>query len=76
MDNLTAIRRQVRLALGHMTRHPAVRRVRSKPVLITPAMKTQIRLLARTTDMTAHQIANRVGVRNSGRVSEVLNGRR
>ena len=76
MTNLLEIRRQVRRALGLMTREPACRRAPEKPVFITPEMKSEIRRLGRTTDLTMHQIANRVGVRNNARVSEVLNGKR
>jgi hypothetical protein len=56
---------------------------RDRPIRRAPAVRTRIdrdmrhqmfRLNA--SDLTIHEIANEVGVRNSGRVSEVLNGKR
>jgi predicted XRE-type DNA-binding protein len=38
-------------------------------------MRREIRRLANTTEMTLHEISEVVGVRNIGRVSEVLNGK-
>jgi hypothetical protein len=75
MANLLQIRRQVRRAIGLMTREPACRRAPSQPTIITPAVRQQIRRL-RYSDLTIHQIANRTGIRNNGRISEVLNGKR
>ena len=43
---------------------------------IDPAMKRRIRMLVANTDMTMHEIANKVGLRSSGRVSEVVHGKR
>ena len=43
---------------------------------ISDDTKAQIRALAYSTDMTMGQIAERVGLRNQGRVSEVLTGKR
>ena len=76
MTDLLAIRRQVRRAIGLMTREPACRRAPEKRVVLDYKIKARIRWLARHTDMTIHQIAEEVGVRNNGRVSEVLNGKR
>lgn len=65
------------LALENMTRKPPVRRARSKPVKIDAALKAHIKRLAKIwPDKTIHEIASMAGVRNSGRVSEVLNGLR
>ena len=75
MTELLAIRRKVRQAIGLMTREPRVRRAPSKPRFITPAIRKYIFKLART-DHTIHEIANLTGIRNSGRISEVLNGKR
>ena len=75
MTNLQQIRAQVRRALFHMVRAPRIRRAPSKPTNITPQVRKYIFKLART-DHTIHEIANLTGVRNTGRISEVLNGKR
>jgi hypothetical protein len=75
MTELLQIRRQVRRAIGLMTREPACRRAPSRPTIITPSTRKYIRKLART-DHTLHEIANLTGIYNMGRISEVLNGRR
>lgn len=75
MTDLTMIKRQVRIALSWMVRAQRIRRAPSRPVIITAATRKYIRKLART-DHTIHEIANLTGVRNSGRISEVLNGKR
>lgn len=76
MTDLVTIRRQVRRAIGLMIREPACRRAPEKRVVLDHKIKARIRWLARHTDLTEHQIAEEVGVRNTGRVSEVLNGKR
>jgi hypothetical protein len=53
----------------------AVRRAPAHPTKITAEMRREIRRLANTTEMTLHEISEVVGVRNIGRVSEVLNGK-
>jgi hypothetical protein len=75
MTDLLVIRRQVRRALSYMLREPPCRRVAGRPTLITPETKIEIRRLGRS-GLTMHQIANRTGVYNMGRISEVLNGKR
>lgn len=75
MTNLLDIRRQVRRAIGLMTRAHRVRRVSGRPTLITPQTRKYILKLART-DHTMHEIANLSGIYNMGRISEVLNGKR
>ena len=75
MNDLLQIRRQVRKAIGLMTREHRIRRAPSKPTIITPATRKYIFKLART-DHTIHEIANLTGIRNNGRISEVLNGKR
>jgi hypothetical protein len=75
MTDLIQIRRQVRRAIGLMTREPACRRAPGRPTIITPATRKYIRKLAGT-DHTIHEIANLTGIYNMGRISEVLNGRR
>jgi hypothetical protein len=68
-------RNLINKALRLMWRDKAIRRAPGKPSNIGILKRAQIRHLARTTNMTMHQIAMSVGVRNSGRVSEVLNGK-
>lgn len=75
MTDLLQIRRQVRRAIGLMTREPPCRRVPGRPTIITPETRAQIRRLARS-DHTIHEIANITGIYNMGRISEVLNGKR
>jgi hypothetical protein len=64
------------VALNETWRAPSVRQAPKLPMRITDEVKTQVRALAYSTDMTMGQIADRVGLRNQGRVSEILNGKR
>jgi len=66
----------LRKALQETWRAPAVRQAPRLPMRISDDTKAQIRALAYSTDMTMGQIAERVGLRNQGRVSEVLTGKR
>jgi hypothetical protein len=63
-------------ALELMVREPACRRATPHTVRITAAMRADIHHLADTTNLTMHEISERVGVHNIGRVSEVLTGKR
>ena len=58
-----------------MRRDRPVRRAPATRRPITRVIRQQIHVLSGT-DLTEHEIANEVGIRNSGRVSEVLNGKR
>ena len=73
MDQLT--RRLILSALRKMVRDKPIRRAPGKRKKITDRVRANIDQLART-DMTMTEIAYAVGVRNSGRISEVLNGKR
>jgi hypothetical protein len=75
MTDLLQIKRQVRRAIGLMTRERACRHAPSRPTIITLATRKYIRKLA-STDHTLHEIANLSGIYNIGRISEVLNGHR
>jgi hypothetical protein len=68
-------RRYCKLALGHMTRAHAVRRAPATPNRVTPAMRAAVRAL-KYTDLTMHEIANKVGLANGGRVSEIMGRKR
>jgi ATP phosphoribosyltransferase regulatory subunit HisZ len=57
-------------------REPSVRRAREVETDITDEMREKIAILARNRSLTMHDIARRVGLRNGGRVSEILNGKR
>jgi hypothetical protein len=58
-------------------RQSPVRRSRAVEMEITEDVKWAVKDLAkRKPNMTVHQIAQRVGLRNGGRVSEILNGKR
>ena len=70
------IRKQVRRALGLMYRVPYVRRAPAKRKIIDRGLRRRVRHLVGTTDMTMHEIANVVGLRSSGRVSEVMHHKR
>jgi hypothetical protein len=67
----------MRAAMRLMTREPPIRKgTKHRKVPVTPAMRVEILRLARDPNLTIHEIGNRVGLRNSGRVSEILNGKR
>jgi hypothetical protein len=69
------VRRQLHAAHMLMTREPAVRRARGAKTKIDRKTRRRVEVLA-ATDMTMHEIAHATGLRNAGRVSEVLNGKR
>ena len=66
-------RRYCKLALANMTRAPAVRRAPKKQTPITARQKHAVRVLQHTT-LTGTEIANKVGLANAGRVSEIMTG--
>ena len=69
--------RYIKAALPLMTRAKAVRRARQKQKPITAAQKRAVLVLVKQDpDMHYHEIANRVGLANGGRVSEIVTGRR
>jgi hypothetical protein len=70
-----AVCRVLKMALILMFREKAVRRVSGTPHKITMGERILIKRLART-DLTMVEIANRVGIKNQGRISEVLTGQR
>ena len=63
-------------ALRLMTRVKSVQRIGSRPQTISAEMRRQIFRLHKEGKKTEHEIANAVGLRNAGRVSDVLHGRR
>jgi hypothetical protein len=63
-------------AIRLMWREPQLRRAPGKRMKIDASLRRRIKELAATTSMTEHQIANVTGVRNSGRISEVLHNKR
>jgi hypothetical protein len=69
------VKRLLEQALLLMKRDRPVRRAPATRRPITHIIRRQIHVLSGT-DLTEHEIANEVGIRNSGRVSEVLNGKR
>jgi hypothetical protein len=64
------------VALNETWRAPSVRQAPRLKMTITPEIQSQVRAMAYSTDMTMGQIADRVGLRNAGRVSEILNNKR
>jgi hypothetical protein len=69
-------RYSIAFALGYMTRVKYVRRAPGKRKPIDRKLRQQVRDLVRHTSMTQHQIATRLGLGSSGRVSEVMHGKR
>ena len=63
-------------AMRMMVRKAAVRRANRRRVFITEDMHETIHDLARDPTLTMHDIGVKVGLRNGGRVSEVLTGKR
>lgn len=76
-DTISAVgRRQLRRALRLMRRVPYCRRAPSKRKVIDKYLRRRVKMLMDNTDMTMHEIANKVGLRSSGRISEVAHGKR
>jgi hypothetical protein len=70
-------RRLIRRAIGLMIRAKQVRRARAKHLTITATQKARARRIATCEpDTTYHEIANRTGIANGGRVSEIITGKR
>jgi hypothetical protein len=69
------IRKGIVLALEKMTRASPCRRVAGKRMYLSPSLKRRVRRLERS-GLTEHQIANATGIRNTGRISEILNRKR
>jgi hypothetical protein len=63
--------RLLRKALVLMWREPPVRKAPAKPTIITPEIRKLVKEL-NNSGLTEHQIAERVGLRNGGRISEIL----
>jgi hypothetical protein len=62
--------------LAQTYRASPVRRAEIERVDITDDIREAVFDLAQDREMTTHQIAEQVGLRNGGRVSEILNGKR
>lgn len=64
-------------AVKRMTREPpAKKKAPARSVKITDAIRAQVKALAAEGTKTNHQIAEIVGLRNGGRVSDILHGKR
>ncbi|MGY3278178.1 hypothetical protein [Bradyrhizobium sp. S3.7.6] len=68
-------RSTISTALNMMTRSAPVKRAPAVRQTIDRKLRSRVLQLARQ-DYTHHEIAEMVGLRNSGRVSEILNGKR
>lgn len=75
-DISTPVRRQIALILPLLDREKYVRRAPAQRKTINKNLRARIKRLVHNTDLTYHQIANKVGVRSSGRVSDVMHGKR
>lgn len=63
--------RYVRKALALMTRASPVRRAPPTPTHINKKQRATV-LALKHSNLTMHQIANKVGIANMGRVSEIM----
>jgi ribosomal protein L13 len=76
----TALQREAdaltKQAVKMMVRKSPVRRANARKVTITNDMQEQIHAMAKDRRLTMHDIGIKVGLRNGGRVSEVLTGKR
>lgn len=66
---------QLQSALKLMVRRPPVKRVRAVQPRIDRTVRAEVRRLA-AMGLSNHEIANQTGLRNQGRVSEILTGKR
>lgn len=70
------VKAQLRKAVRLMLRVKYCRRAPAKRQRINRHLRARIRHLVYNSDLTMHEIANRVGLRSGGRISEVMHGRR
>ena len=70
------IRHYLKRVLRLMHRVPFCRRAPVKRKKIDRNLRRRVHHLATTTDMTMHEIANKVGLRSSGRVSDIMHEKR
>lgn len=69
-------KRQIGHALALMVRVKYCRRASAKRQVIDRKLRKRVRTLVQSTDKTMHEIADIVGLRSSGRISEVMHGQR
>ena len=69
-------KRKVHRALALLYREKPDRKAPSKRQVIDWKLRKRVKALRRTTDLTQHEIANRVGLRSSGRISDIVHGKR
>jgi hypothetical protein len=69
-------KRRIHRALALLYREKPDRRAPAKRQVIDKKLRLRVKVLRRTTDMTQHEIANRVGLRSSGRISDIVHGKR
>lgn len=72
---LATARHCLEMAEALMTREPAVKKAPAKRIKITDVIRVQVKALA-AEGKSNHEIAELVGLRNGGRVSEILTGKR
>lgn len=70
------VKQKVHRALALLYREKADRKAPAKRQVIDMKLRLRVKRLRRTTDLTQHEIANRVGVGSSGRISEIMHGKR
>lgn len=68
-------RQSLKLALADMTRKKALRHAPARYVRRTPQIEREVCRLADFTPLTTTEIAAKVGLRNGGRVTEILQDR-
>jgi len=74
--DVPSLKRQLRKAVSLMTREKYIRHARPVSQVITDEMKAKVHKLHENLNLTETDIARRTGLRNAGRVSEILNGKR
>jgi hypothetical protein len=74
-EMVAAARNLLEIAFNLMTREPAISKAKPKRVRITAKIRAQVQAL-KDEGKNHHEIANITGLGNSGRVSEILNGKR
>src|SRR5690348_5231064 len=71
-----ALKRKLRKIVKQMYRRPAIRKVRERPVEMTPELRAAIRRFARDNKKATYMDMGKKFRLNVGRISEVLRGTR
>jgi hypothetical protein len=69
-------RQKLRKALAKLYRAKPIRKAPPHRTIITKRKRERVRDLVHGSKMTFHEIANQTGLNNSGRVTDIMQGRR